>query len=121
MANMVERYLSEVGRYVPGKEREEIKKELRSQIHDQLEDRYGKSPSDEQIAAVLTELGNPRRMAASYGSEQYLIGPDLFPSYVRTLQAITLVATPITIVVIALVGYLTGDGRTLQFYLRHQQ
>lgn len=107
MSNLIERYISEVGRYVPGKEREEIKAELRSQIHDQLEDRYGKAAGEEEIAAVLTELGNPRRMAASYGTEQYLIGPDLYPFMMNILRRGWVIVPPIVVgvnLILALVG-----------------
>ena len=55
--------------------RDSIEAELRSQIQDQLEDRYGDDPTEAEVAAVLAELGDPRRMAASYGGEQYLVGP----------------------------------------------
>jgi hypothetical protein len=86
MAELVERYVHQVGRYLPKKERAEIEAELRSQIHDQLEDRYSGSPSDADVASVLTELGDPRRMAVSYGRQQYLVGPDLYPFMMTVLR-----------------------------------
>ena len=82
MADLVERYVHQVGHYVPPNERDEIEKELRSLIYDKLEDRYGESPAQEDVASVLLELGSPREMALSYGSDQYLIGPELYP-YMR--------------------------------------
>lgn len=86
MTTLVERYVYQVGRYLPEKERAEIETELRSQIQDQLDDRYGNAPTQTEIAAVLTELGEPRKMAASYGREQYLVGPDLYPYLMTTLR-----------------------------------
>lgn len=86
MTDLVERYVNQVGRYLPKKERAEIEEELRSQIHDQLDDRYAEAASEAEIAAVLTELGEPRRMAASYGGEQYLVGPDLYPYMMMILR-----------------------------------
>ena len=86
MSNLVERYIHQVGRYVSGKERADIEAELRSQIQDQLEDRYGADPTEAEVAAVLSELGDPRRMAASYGGEQYLVGPDLYPVMMLVLR-----------------------------------
>lgn len=86
MSELVERYVHQVGRYLPPKERAEIEAELRSQIQDQLDDRFGGSPSQAEVATVLAELGDPRRMAASYGGQQYLIGPDLYPYMMLVLR-----------------------------------
>jgi hypothetical protein len=86
MTELVERYVHQVGRYLPPKERAEIEAELRSQIHDQLDDRYGESPSQADIAAVWAEFGHPHQMAASYNREQYLVGPDLYPYMMMVLR-----------------------------------
>mgnify|MGYP001183628307 CR=1 FL=1 len=112
MSSLVERYIHEVGRYVPQKERADIQAELRSQIQDQLEDRYGASPTDEQAAEVLRELGNPRRMATSYGGEQYLIGPDLYPSMMAVLRRGWVVVPPIVVLVNVLLALFGGDTVT---------
>ena len=113
MADLVERYIHQVGRYLPGKERAEIEAELRSQIHDQLEDRYGKTPSEADVAAVLTELGDPRRMAASYGGEQYLVGPDLYPVMMMVLRRGWVLVPPIAILVRVLAALLGNDAGNL--------
>lgn len=86
MTDLVERYVQQVGRYVSQNERTEIEAELRSQIQDQLEDRYGGNPKEAEVASVLKELGAPRQMAASYGSDQYLVGPDLYPFMMTILR-----------------------------------
>lgn len=86
MTELVERYVRQVGRYLPQKERTEIERELRSLIQDQLDDRYTGVPSVADVASVLAELGEPRQMAASYGSEQYLVGPDLYPNMMMVLR-----------------------------------
>jgi hypothetical protein len=88
MADLVERYVHQVGLLLPPKERAEIEAELRSQIQDQLEDRYGESPSMVEIASVLSGMGDPRQIAASYNREQYLIGPDLYPYFMLALRHI---------------------------------
>jgi hypothetical protein len=86
MAELIERYVHQVGRYLPDKERADIEAELRSMIHDQLEDRYDGRASDSDVARVLMELGAPRKMAASYSGERYLIGPDLYPIMMKVLR-----------------------------------
>lgn len=86
MTELVERYVHQVGRYLPPKERPEIEAELRSMIQDQLDDRYEGAPSQAEVAAVLAELGDPRRMAVSYSSDKYLVGPALYPFMMMVLR-----------------------------------
>ncbi|GAB1422011.1 hypothetical protein MASR2M15_22180 [Anaerolineales bacterium] len=86
MTDLVNRYVHQVGRYLPNKERSEIEAELYSMIQDQLADRYESEPTDTQIAQVLSELGDPYKMAISYGSEQYLVGPKLYPYMMMILR-----------------------------------
>jgi hypothetical protein len=86
MNDLIDRYVHQVGVYVRPKERADIEAELRSQIQDQLDDRYGDAPTQSDIAAMLRQLGDPRTMAASYGGEQYLVGPDLYPFLLTVLR-----------------------------------
>lgn len=108
MTELVERYVHQVGRYVTQRERAEIQAELRSQIQDQLEDRYQGTPTQAEVAAVLAELGDPRRIAASYGGEQYLIGPALYPVMMMVLRRVWVLAPPILVAITAL-GALIGN------------
>jgi hypothetical protein len=86
MSELLERYVHQVGRHLPAEERADIEAELRSQLQDQLEDRYGPAPTEDEVAAVLAELGHPRQMATSYRSDQYLVGPDFYPYMMMVLR-----------------------------------
>lgn len=86
MTELIDRYVHQVGRYLPAQTRADITAELRSQIQDQLDDRYPAEPTTEQVATVLRELGSPRQIAASYREPQYLIGPDLYPTLIEVLR-----------------------------------
>lgn len=97
MNDLVERYVHQVGRYLPKKERADIEAELRSLIQDQLDDRFEGSPSQADIASVLTELGDPRQMAASYNREQYLVGPDLYPYMMMILRHVWVIVPTVVI------------------------
>jgi hypothetical protein len=85
--DLLERYIAEVGRYLPRKGREDVKNELRSTLEDMLDERVveGK-PTDADVEALLREYGSPLKVAASYGSEQYVIGPDLYPFFVMVAK-----------------------------------
>lgn len=108
MTDLMERYLHEVGRYVPPKARADIQTELRSLIQDQLDDRYGGAPTDDEIIAVLKEMGDPRHMATSYHKEQYLIGPALYPWMMMVLSYGWLIV-PITVIVLSIFGVLSAS------------
>ncbi len=111
MNELVERYIHQVGRYLPQKERAEIEAELRSMIQDKLEDRYGGAPSQAEMASVLAELGDPRQMAASYGSQQYLVGPELYPYMMMILRRGWLIM-PAIVVFVNIFGALVSAEET---------
>jgi len=80
--SLIDRYIQEVGRHLPRKNRADIKAELRSSVVDTLEDRFGPDPSGSEVEEFLIEFGQPREVAASYFPEgQYLIGPSLYPLF----------------------------------------
>ena len=99
--NLLDRYLHEVGRYLPRKTREDILAELRSVILDTLEGRAeggangasgADQASEDEMAALLIEFGPPQKVAASYSTQgQYLVGPALFPLF-RMILGIVLAA-----------------------------
>ncbi len=91
--SLIDRYVNEVGRHLPRKNRADIQVELRSSLVDALEDRAGENPNEAEIIALLQEFGPPKTVAASYFPEgQYLIGPALYPLF-RLVVGIALAAT----------------------------
>ena len=113
MSDLVERYVHQVGRYLPQKERGEIQEELRSQIHDQLEDRFGDKATQDDVAAVLKELGDPKSMAVSYAGEQYLIGPTLYPIMMMVLQRGWVIVPFVVVIVHVLLALLSSGADNL--------
>ncbi len=80
--SLIDRYIQDVGRRLPRKNRADIKAELRSSMVDTLEDRFGPEPSESEVEDFLREFGQPREVAAAYFPEgQYLIGPSLYPLF----------------------------------------
>lgn len=89
---LIERYLYQVGKRLPSKKRVDIVLELRSSLEDQLDARSEGDPSEAQATELLTEMGSPESVAASYYPEgQYLIGPTLYPLF-RMVGGIVLAA-----------------------------
>jgi hypothetical protein len=90
--SLIDRYLHEIRRHLPRKNRADILTELRSSVVDAVEDRAGEESNEQATIAVLKEWGPPKEVAASYHPEgQYLIGPALYPLF-RLVVGITLAA-----------------------------
>ncbi|MEW5873107.1 MAG: hypothetical protein AB1894_27860 [Chloroflexota bacterium] len=105
---LIERYLHEVGRRLPPKNRADIQAELRSLLVDTLEQRAGDEPGEDAVVALLKEFGPPRKVAASYWPEgQYLIGPALFPVF-RTVCGIALLVLVIVHLVVLIIAWLAN-------------
>ncbi|MEI2692961.1 MAG: hypothetical protein V9H69_25910 [Anaerolineae bacterium] len=85
----IDRYVAEVGRMLPERNRADVEKEIRSLLHDALDAQTaGAEPTDEQVMGILGQFGSPREMAMRYGASQYLIGPLLYPTFVAILRLV---------------------------------
>lgn len=109
---MIDRYVYEVGRHLPSKNREDIQMELRSLLQDMVDEQTADSstsPSTKVVAEILREFGSPEAIAARYRPEQVLIGAQLFPYY---KLVITIVLTIVAVVHLFGVLYVLWQGQT---------
>jgi len=104
--SLIDRYVAEVGRHLPEKDRADIEAEIRSMLEDMIDERSersretGKSAKDKVIAEVLEQLGDPKLLASRYAPpKRYLIGPVWYEAYLKTLQRVLLIVLPIFAVV----------------------
>ena len=106
-ANLFDRYVREVGRRLPKKQREDVQAELHSLLLDALQDRMAdrdgeEAATEEDQVAILQEFGPPAQVAGQYiPQNRYLIGPRFFDLY--------------RIVVIAVLGSITLAHVVLMF------
>lgn len=87
--DMIKRYIQAVHILLPSGHSQDILAELEEDIHSQVEDqqeRVGRPLTDTELSALLKQRGNPLKVAASYGRQRYLIGPELFPAYWLVLR-----------------------------------
>ncbi len=103
---LIESYVHEVGQRLPRKIRADIELELRSLLADSLEDRMD---DDTAVHEFLKELGSPAQFAAQYLPNQYLIGPNLYPTFQTVATVLFSVITVVTVVSIAI--FLFNAGR----------
>lgn len=113
---LIERYVHEVGRRLPKKQRADVEAELRSLLMDALESRGGAAqaegaPGEADQAAVLVEFGPPAEVAARYAPRpRYVIGPRLFDTYCLVV-GVVLGALALAMLVSTIVVQLnTSDG-----------
>ena len=75
MSRKLELYLRKVGSYLVNEDREDILMEIRAHIMEKAAD--GDVLSDENLHRVLSEMPNPRLLAANYSEGKEIISPDL--------------------------------------------
>ncbi len=102
--DLMNRYIYEVIRRVPGAQKEEITMELKELI----EDMYDNGEGD--MEAVLTKLGDPKKFAAKYRDEsRYIISPEYYDNYMWVLKVV-LLSVLFSIVVSAFVQLITRES-----------
>ncbi|MGZ9223089.1 MAG: HAAS signaling domain-containing protein [Anaerolineales bacterium] len=81
--NLMDKYIAEVGKHLPRKNRADIEAEIRSTLEDMLDERkQAPGPADDAtIMVLLKEYGSPREVAESYVGPRYLIGPRVYPIF----------------------------------------
>lgn len=88
-ATLIDRYIYDVGRRLPAKNRQDVQMELRSALQDALDER-GIDPTnsahEEQVVTLLKEFGEPHKVAAGYGARRFIVGPELQPTYWLVLR-----------------------------------
>ncbi|MBB3873444.1 HAAS signaling domain-containing protein [Brevundimonas mediterranea] len=103
--DLVESYLKAVAAQLPKATREDIVAELRDEIMgrlEALEERLGRTPSDDEVEALLREVGHPLTVAARYRSgPQALIGPELYPWWLFAVKTALLVMACVTLIGLA--------------------
>ena len=107
--NLIDRYIAEVGKHLPHKQRADIEAEIRSTLEDMLEERKQAegAVSEAQVIELLKEYGAPRDVADSYVGPRYLIGPRIYPTFELVTRIVLIV-----LFAVALAGLGLGLARS---------
>lgn len=86
--SLIDSYVDDVARRLPGRMRNEVGLELRALLTDQLASaaaEAGRAPDAQMALAVLANLGRPEHVAARYGGRRgfNLIEPEHAPAFVK--------------------------------------
>ena len=111
--NLVEDYLRAVGILLPKDQRDDITAELRDLILSRIEAReseLARRLTDDEVEAVLREIGHPLVVAARYREgPQSIVGPALYPFWVFAVKAALAVQFCIIGVVFIVQAFGRGD------------
>ena len=136
-SDLLQRYINEVGRHLPRKQRKDIQSELYSLLQDSLEESRGSSeltddkhedPEDEEkVIGILREFGPPSRFADRYKLQRYLIGPTYYSDFKMVLTIVLSVITGIYLFGIIAAFLLDSDSavsivgivKTFSSYFEH--
>jgi HAAS domain-containing protein len=80
--DLMERYLAAVERRLPKEQAADIVAELREALEARIDaksEELGRAAGPDEVAAILKEFGHPTLAASRYQTQQYLIGPGLYP------------------------------------------
>ncbi len=113
MTTLIDRYLNAVKEQLPRGQQDDVINELSENLREQIEDEettLGRPLLETEQAAILKRFGNPMVVAARYRGDtrsvsfgRQLIGPELFPTYLKVLS-VNVAITAIIAVAIVLVG-----------------
>jgi hypothetical protein len=109
--NLIDRYVTEVGKHLPRKNRQDIQRELHSTLEDMLADRSqtsGQRADEAMTITLLKEYGSPEKVALSYAPHRYLVGPRLYPLFLLVTQIVVTVLFFVFLAFLVVSLYRTG-------------
>ena len=105
--NLIDRYISEVVRRLPAKDREDIGRELWSTMEDLLPVGY----SEKEERELLMKFGDPAMLADKYRTyPMHLIGPRLFDVYLTVLKIIIPIVVIVVLVILIITTIFSSAG-----------
>lgn len=109
-ATLTERYIAATVKSITPTAQDDVRAELAASIDDAIEARIDQGESHHDAErAVLTELGDPAILAASYADRPlHLIGPRFYLSWWRLLKLLLMVVPPIAMVGVAIGTAVSG-------------
>lgn len=111
---LTDRYVWAVTRHLPAEIGPDVARELRGTLDEAVEHKVASGVTlEEAEREAVTELGDPDVLAREYGGRpNHLVGPTMYPDYVRLLKVLLAVVLPIAVAATFLTQLLATD-RTL--------
>ncbi|MGB2894620.1 MAG: hypothetical protein WBB65_00475 [Anaerolineales bacterium] len=113
---LIDRYVAAVGQRLPSKIRADVERELRSSLLDAVEDQareLGGSADEALVKTILRGMDHPEKMAARYSASQYLVGPRLYPAFLKVTRIVLIVMAALFVFGLLAGSYKSGQGISL--------
>jgi hypothetical protein len=85
---IIEQYLTAIGYGLPLRKRRDIQNELRSLLLDDIEERFGPEPSEEEVRTAIRDFGSPGEVAARYQEGREIIAEGFRDIYFLILKIV---------------------------------
>ncbi len=109
--SLTDRYLDAVAHDVPSDRRAEVRAQLRERIEVDLTRRVAAgTPGVVAEREALEALGDPRRAADAAAGPRWLVGPRVYPDYLRVLRLVAVIALPVIAAAVAIASGLAGQN-----------
>lgn len=118
--DLIDIYLNAIRWNLPGAKADDIIAELRDLIASRIEDReeaLDRPLTRDETSALLCEFGHPLIVASRYGTQQWLIGPEIFPFYFFALK-ITLAISAAMLLAVGVVRTIFAERSTVQAFVQ---
>ncbi len=117
---LVDRYVYDVVRRLPEKQRNDVSKELTTEIQEMIEDRANGEHAGKKVTHdILIELGSPSQLADRYRERQrYIIGPDYYEPYIFLLKTIYAVVLPLLAFLLFMSEAMTVNHSVLSLFVK---
>ncbi len=113
---LIDRYVAAVGQRLPSKIRADVERELHSSLLDAVEDQareVGGSADEALVKTILREMDSPEKMAARYSGSQYLVGPRLYPAFLKVTRIMLIVMAALFVFGLLAGSYQSRQGISL--------
>lgn len=119
--DLIDRYLNAIRWNLPGAKADDIIAELRDLIASRIEDReetLDRPLTRAETSTLLREFGHPLVVASRYGTQQSLIGPEIFPFYFFSLK-VALAISGALLLATGVVRTVLADRSTVQTFVQN--
>lgn len=105
---LIDQYIYTINKKLPYDSRKEITLELKSLLLDDIESKFGQSPSEEEIKEVINSYGSPSKVANQYNPHKSVIGTGFTDLYFFIAKMI-LLGLGIAFITIYIVDFFGSD------------
>jgi|GEM_PF-1587956 len=78
---IIDQYIYAIGQKLPMRGREDVKKELKSLLLDDIDAKYGENPTEDQLNEAIKVFGAPGKVARKYSGDRLVIGSGFTDLY----------------------------------------